>query len=366
MLSAAKRIIVKIGSSLLVDPETGDPQRAWLASLADDIAAMRQAGQSVLIVSSGAIALGRTMLGLPRSMRLDHKQAAAAVGQARLIDAYEQAFARHKLIVAQMLLTLDDTETRRRWLNARATFETTLKLGAIPVVNENDTVATAEIRYGDNDRLAARVAQMISADALVLLSDIDGLYERDPRLDPNAHFIAEVAEITPAIEAMAGGAGALGSGGMRTKIEAAKIAIGAGCAVAITKGAALNPLTALRDGARATWFKARATPRQAYKAWIAGTLTPRGALVIDAGAAAALRNGKSLLASGVTEVRGAFEKGDAVYILGPDSAEIARGLARYDFADAKRIAGMKSSEITAALGYDAGAVLVHADDLVLV
>ncbi len=366
MLSSAKRVVVKIGSSLLVESESGQPARAWLASLADDIAGMRAAGQSVLIVSSGAIALGRTALGLPRTMRLDQKQAAAAVGQARLIDAYEEAFARHKLVVAQMLLTLDDTERRRRWLNARATFETTLKLGAIPVVNENDTVATAEIRYGDNDRLAARVAQMISADALVLLSDIDGLYERDPRHDPNAHFIAEVDEITAAIEAMAGDPGALGSGGMRTKVEAAKIAVGAGCAVAITKGAALHPLAALRDGARATWFKPSATPRQAYKAWIAGTLTPRGALVVDEGAETALRAGKSLLASGVTNVRGEFEKGDAVHILGPSHEEIARGLARYDATDAKRIAGLKSPEIALALGYDAGAVLAHADDLVLV
>jgi glutamate 5-kinase len=264
------------------------------------------------------------------------------------------------------LLTPDDTERRRRWLNGRATLETLLSLGAVPIINENDTVATAEIRYGDNDRLAARVAQMISADTLVLLSDVDGLYEQDPRTDPNAQHIAEVAKITSEIEAMAGGVNlqaAVGSGGMRTKIEAAKIAADAGCATAITKGEQNNPLKRLAEGARATWFLASASPRQAYKAWIAGSLAPQGFLIVDQGAAAALKSGKSLLPAGVTDVRGAFEKGDCVRIITGDGTEIARGLARYDAADASKIKGLKSAQIEAALGYADGAVLVHADDL---
>jgi glutamate 5-kinase len=361
-LDRAKRIVVKIGSALLVGAD-GQPARDWLGALADDVAEARAAGQRVLIVSSGAIALGRGVLGIGRSLRLEEKQAAAAAGQARLMGAYEEAFARHGIPVAQALLTPDDTERRRRWLNARATLETLLELGAAPIINENDTVATAEIRYGDNDRLAARAAQMISADVLVLLSDIDGLYERDPRRDPAAAFVAEVKEITPSIEAMAGDAGVLGSGGMRTKIEAAKIATRAGCAVVITKGGEPNPLKRLKAGARATWFLPSGTPRAAYKAWLAGSLAPQGALVIDEGAAAAVRAGKSLLAAGVTEVRGAFEKGDCVRILTAAGAEIARGLARYDAADAARIKGLKSAAIAEALGYDAGPALVHADDL---
>ncbi len=364
-LAGAKRIVIKIGSALLVDAESGQPARAWLAALADDVAAARNAGQNVVIVSSGAIALGRRVLGLTRTLKLEEKQAAAAAGQTRLMSAYEEAFERHAIPVAQALLTPDDTERRRRWLNARATLETLLDLGAIPIINENDTVATAEIRYGDNDRLAARVAQMISADALVLLSDIDGLYERDPRTDASARFVPEIHDITPAIQAMAGGAGALGSGGMRTKLEAAKIATAAGCAVAIMRGQEHNPLSRLNSGARATWFLAHASPQAAYKAWIAGHLAPQGALLVDAGAVAALRAGKSLLPAGVTEVRGAFEKGDAVRILNADGAEIARGLARYDAADASRVLGLQSSAIAEILGYAAGAALVHADNLVL-
>lgn len=365
MLEAAKRIVVKIGSALLVDSASGAPARGWLATLADDIAAMRQSGQHVLIVSSGAVALGRRALGLDRAVTLAQKQAAAAAGQARLMAAYEEAFAQHGIPVAQALLTADDTERRRRWLNARDTLETLLDLGAVPIVNENDTVATAEIRYGDNDRLAARAAQMISADVLVLLSDIDGLYTADPRRDANAAFVPEVGAITPAIQAMAGPPGVLGSGGMRTKIEAAKIATRAGCAVAVTRGAVAHPLAALRDGGRATWFLRQATSRAAYKAWIGGTLAPRGALTIDAGAATAIRAGKSLLASGVTNISGAFEKGDAVRVLDETSAEIARGLARYDVADANQIRGLRSADIANILGYDGGAVLIHADDLVL-
>jgi glutamate 5-kinase len=364
-LAKAKRIVVKIGSALLVDPATGEPARTWLAALAEDIASARAEGQSVVIVSSGAIAIGRRVLGLTGNLKLEEKQAAAAAGQARLVRAYDEAFAAHGIHVAQALLTPDDTERRRRWLNARATLETLISLGAVPIINENDTVATAEIRYGDNDRLAARAAQMISADALILLSDIDGLYERDPRRDADAAFVPEVRQITASIEAMAGDAGMLGSGGMRTKIEAAKIAMQAGCAVAITKGAELKPLARLKSGARATWFLPSQTPKAAYKAWIAGSLAPQGVLVVDDGAAAALRSGKSLLAAGVVEIRGDFEKGDAVRVLAADGAELARGLARYDAAEASKIKGLRSADIAAALGYAASPALVHADDLVL-
>lgn len=365
-LDQAKRIVVKIGSALLV--REGQPARAWLAALADDVAAARARGQSVTIVSSGAIALGRGVLGLPRTLRLEEKQAAAAAGQARLLAAYEEAFARHAIPVAQALLTPDDTERRRRWLNARATLETLLDLGAVPIINENDTVATAEIRYGDNDRLAARAAQMISADSLILLSDIDGLYERDPRTDAAAPFVSEVREIDARIEAMAGGvntAAGVGTGGMRTKIEAAKIATRAGCAVAITKGAEMNPLARLRDGGRATWFLPHATPQAAYKAWISGHLAPQGSIAIDDGAAVALRAGKSLLPAGVVSISGGFEKGDAVRIVNAAGVEVGRGLARYDAADAQRIKGLRSDAIADTLGYAAGAALVHADDLVL-
>lgn len=364
-LASAKRIVVKIGSALLVDAESGEAAHAWLDSLADDVVALRQGGAQVLIVSSGAIALGRRVLGLPKSAHLAQKQAAAAAGQAKLMAAFETAFARHAIPVAQALLTPDDTERRRRWLNARATLQTLLELGALPIINENDTVATAEIRYGDNDRLAARAAQMISADVLVLLSDIDGLYDRDPRKFSDASFVAEVREITPAIDAMAGDAGALGTGGMRTKIEAAKIATRAGCAVAITRGIDSHPLQQLRGGGRATWFLPPSNPKAAYKAWIAGTLTPTGVLRVDEGAKAALAAGRSLLAAGVTAAEGLFEKGDAVRIVDPAGKEVARGLARYDANDAARIKGLKSEAIGAVLGYDAGPVLVHADDLVM-
>jgi glutamate 5-kinase len=364
-LVTAKLIVIKIGSALLVDPATGQAARSWLDALADDILAARvDHKQSVCIVSSGAIALGRRVLAMsPRVQEMAWKQAAAAAGQAKLMAAYEGALARHNIPVAQALLTPDDTEQRRRWLNARATLETLLGVGAVPIINENDTVATAEIRYGDNDRLAARVAQMISADALILLSDIDGLYERDPRKDPKARFIAEVREITPAIEAMAGEPGALGSGGMRTKLEAAKIATRAGCAVVITKGNEPNPLRRLASGARATWFLPSASPRAAYKAWIAGSLAPQGALVVDDGAASAVRAGRSLLAAGIIEIRGAVGKGDCVRVRSAAGAENARGLARYDAADAARIKGLKSTAIVETLGFDAGPALVHADDL---
>jgi len=367
-LAAAKRIVVKIGSSLLIDAERKAARADWLTALADDVAAARASGKQVVIVSSGAVALGRFALGLKPGIKLEEKQAAAAAGQSRLMHAYETAFAPHGVTVAQALLTPDDTERRRRWLNARATLETLLDLGAVPIINENDTVATAEIRYGDNDRLAARVAQMISADALLLLSDVDGLYDRDPRAHADAQLIAEVRQITYAHEAMAGGANTqagVGSGGMRTKIEAAKIATSAGCAVAITKGIEQKPMSRLYAGAPATWFLPHETPKAAYKAWIAGSLDPQGGLHVDSGAAAALKSGKSLLPAGVTDVRGKFEKGDAVRIFDSEGVEIARGLARYDAEDARKIKGLKSAAIEAALGYAAGAALVHADDLVL-
>jgi len=365
-LTRARRLVVKVGSSLIIDAATGGANAAWLAGLASDVAALRAEGRAVAVVSSGAVALGRRVLGLSGALRLEEKQAAAAAGQARLMRAWEEAFAPHGLAVAQALLTPDATETRRRWLNARATLETLLAHGAIPIVNENDTVATQELRYGDNDRLAARVAQMLSADALILLSDVDGLYDRDPRAHPDARHIPTLSAITPEVEAMAGGANraaGVGSGGMRTKLEAARIAQAAGCATAITLGQGERPLARLKEGARATWIAAKAAPRAAYKTWIAGSLKPAGDLVVDAGAAKALLSGKSLLAAGVTAANGAFEKGDCVRGLGPEGAEIARGLSRYDAADARRIKGLKSDAIEAALGYAGSPVIIHADDL---
>lgn len=363
-LAAARRIVVKVGSSLVVDAATDAADTAWLAGLAADLARLRARGQSVLAVSSGAVALGRRRLGLKRrSLTLPEKQAAAAAGQSLLMRAWEEALAPVGLGAAQVLMTPDDTEVRRRYLNARATLETLLELSVVPVVNENDTVATEEIRYGDNDRLAARVAQMVGADLLVLLSDVDGLYSADPRRDPSARHVARVAALTPEIEAMAGGAHA-GSGGMATKLQAVRIAAAAGCATLITLGRRSAPLAAVEAGARATLFEASASPAAAYKAWIAGSLKPQGALVVDDGAARALRSGKSLLAAGVTAVEGRFEKGDAVTVRGREGAEVALGLVRYDAADAERIRGLKSDAIEATLGFSAGP-LIHADDLAL-
>lgn len=368
-LSSARRIVVKVGSALLIDPKTADADRAWLASLAADAARLKARGQQLLIVSSGAVALGRKRLGLTRrKLDLPQKQAAAAAGQSLLMHAWEEAFAPHDITAAQVLLTRDDTETRRRWLNARATVETLLGLGVTPVVNENDTVVTEEIRYGDNDRLAARVAQMIGADLLVLLSDVDGLYTADPRSDPAARHIPLVREMTPEIDAMAGGANAaagVGTGGMATKLMAARIAAAAGCATLITLGSRPSPLGAVEAGARATLFEPHVSPAAAYKAWIAGSLAPQGVLVVDAGASQALKTGKSLLPAGVRSVEGRFEKGDAVLVRDEAGREIARGLARYDAADADRIKGLKSAGIEAALGFTEGPTLIHADDLAL-
>ncbi len=364
-LAACRRLVVKIGSALLVEHESGEPRRAWLEALAEDVAALRAAGKDVLIVSSGAIALGRRQLGLPQGeLRLEDSQAAAAAGQIRLAHAWQEALALHGVPVAQILLTADDTEVRRRYLNARATINALLARGAVPVVNENDTVATEEIRVGDNDRLAARVAAMIAADCLILLSDIDGLYTADPGADAAAEFIAEVNELGPEVEAMAGASrSGFGRGGMVTKLQAARIALAAGCRMAIAGGKPLHPLRALAGGGRATWFTPQANPATARKRWIAGSLRPAGALTIDAGAARALKAGKSLLPAGVVAVEGGFERGDAVVVRDEAGQELARGLVAYSVADARRICRRKSGEIEGILGHRGREEMIHRDDL---
>jgi glutamate 5-kinase len=363
-LGSARTVVVKVGSALVVDAQTGAADAAWLATLAADLQRLSQRRQKVVIVSSGAVALGRRRLGLKRrDLSLPEKQAAAAAGQSLLMRAWEEALSPRGLVAAQVLLIPGDTEVRRRYLNARATLETLLELRVTPVVNENDTVATDELRYGDNDRLAARVAQMVGADLLVLLSDVDGLYTADPRRDSSARHIGHVAMLTPEIEAMAGGAN-VGAGGMATKLAAVRIAAAAGCSTLITLGRRPAPLQAAEDGAPATLFEAAATPAAAYKAWIAGTLAPQGVLVVDEGAAKALRAGKSLLSAGVTAVDGRFGKGDAVVVRDAAGREIGRGLSRYDAVDAERIVGLRSDAIEPVLGYTAGP-LIHADDLAL-
>ncbi|HEU4653280.1 MAG TPA: glutamate 5-kinase [Steroidobacteraceae bacterium] len=365
-LSEARRIVIKVGSALLVESATGRLNRAWLETLASDISRLRQRGQEVLLVSSGAIALGRRHLGLPAGkLKLDESQAAAAVGQISLAHAWKEVLERYGLGVAQILLTFGDTEERRRYLNARNTLGTLLRLGAIPVINENDTVATAEIRYGDNDRLAARVAQMISADCLLLLSDVDGLYTADPTRDRTAEFIPEVRSITAEIERMAGGVSSdVGSGGMATKIAAARIAVNAGCHMCVSLGRELHPVKRIEDGARCTWFYPTATPATVRKQWIAGSLKPAGELTVDEGAATALRAGKSLLPAGVTAVQGEFQRGDSVVIRDSEGHELARGLAAYSSVDAERLKGRQSAEIESILGYRGRDELVHRDDLV--
>lgn len=366
-LTQARRVVIKVGSALLVEAASGRLNRAWLETLAADIARLRSRGQDVLLVSSGAIALGRRHLGLePGKLKLEESQAAASVGQIRLAHAWKEVLEQHELTVAQILLTFGDTEERRRYLNARGTLATLLKLGAIPVINENDTVATSEIRYGDNDRLAARVAQMMSADCLVLLSDVDGLYTADPTRDASAEFIPEVRRITPQIERMAGGAAsAVGSGGMATKIAAAKIAVTAGCHMCVAAGREMHPLKRIEGGARCSWFYPSETPATVRKQWIAGTLKPAGELRVDDGAAAALRRGKSLLPAGVTNVAGRFERGDALIVRDSAGLEIARGLSAYSNADAERLRGRKSVEIEALLGFRGRDEIIHRDDLVL-
>jgi glutamate 5-kinase len=366
-LLQARRIVVKVGSALLVDQDTGRLNRSWLETLIEDLLRLRKRGQQVVLVSSGAIALGRRQLGLAKGiLRLEESQAAAAVGQIRLAHAYKELLEAHDVIVAQVLLTLEDSERRRRYLNARATLESLLAIGALPVINENDTVATTEIRYGDNDRLAARVAQMAGADCLVLLSDVEGLFTADPNKDSNAQFIQQVRQITPQIEAMAGAsASAVGSGGMTTKILAARIAVAAGCHMCIASGHPRHPVSRLEEGARCTWFVPHATPVTARKQWIAGTLKPAGAITIDHGALKALREGKSLLPAGVTAARGRFERGDTVSVLGPDGAEFARGIVAYSDVDSARIMGRKSAEIESILGFRGRDEIIHRDDLVI-
>lgn len=365
-LADAKRIVVKVGSALLVDQANGRLNRAWLEALAEDVARLRRRGQEVILVSSGAIALGRRHLELGAGkLRLEESQAAAAVGQIRLAHAWKEVLEAHKLTVAQILLTLEDTERRRRYLNARSTLATLLKLGAVPVINENDTVATAEIRYGDNDRLAARVAQTISADCLVLLSDVDGLYTADPGKDAGAQFIGRVLQITPQIEAMAGGAASdVGTGGMATKLAAARIAFNAGCAMCIASGRVQHPLRQIEEGARSTWFLPSTSPVGVRKQWIASTLRPAGALTVDGGAVTALGGGKSLLPAGVIKAVGRFERGDTVSVLAPDGREIARGICAYSDSDAARIMGRQSTEIESILGFRGRDEMIHRDDLV--
>jgi glutamate 5-kinase len=367
-IATARRVVIKIGSALLVDRASGRLAAPWFEDLVADIARLRKRGQEVLVVSSGAIALGRRHLGLRSgALRLEESQAAAAAGQIRLAHAWQEALGRHEIPVAQVLLTLGDTEQRRRYLNARGTLETLLALGAVPVINENDTVATEEIRYGDNDRLAARVAQMISADCLLLLSDTTGLHTADPARDPTARLVPEVHAVTPEIEAMAGEAATdVGSGGMITKVVAGRIALAAGCHMVIASGRVRHPVRAVEDGAPCTWFIASVSPARVRKQWIAGSLQPRGEIVVDDGAAAALARGKSLLPAGVLRVSGDFERGDAVLIRDLRGMALAHGLSAYGSADAARIIGLRSGEIEAVLGYRGREELVHRNDLAMV
>jgi glutamate 5-kinase len=364
-LASFRRIVVKVGSSLLVDSAAGNLKRYWLASLATDIAALHKE-RDIIVVSSGAIALGRAVLKLPSgALKLEEAQAAAAVGQIALARAWSESLGAHRLTAGQVLVTLGDTEERRRYLNARSTIAKLLEWRSVPVINENDTVATSEIRFGDNDRLAARVATMMSADLLVLLSDIDGLYDRPPA-ENGATFVPVVARITPEIEAMAGASGSeLSRGGMLTKIEAAKIATSAGTHMVIASGHGEHPLRAVADGAACSWFLTPANPVTARKKWIAGSLEPRGALMIDAGAVRALRSGKSLLPAGVVKVEGAFGRGDAVVVRGPDGAEVGRGLIAYDAEDADKIKGRSSTDVLLILGFTGRTEMIHRDDLVL-
>ena len=366
LIGAAKRVVIKIGSALLVDAATGLLRADWLAGLADDIAMLKADGKEVLIVSSGSIALGRRVLGFRSgALSLERAQAAAAVGQIRLARTYQEVLTPHGVETAQILLTLEDTENRRRYLNSRATIGTLLELGVVPIVNENDTVATDEIRYGDNDRLAAQVASMVAAEVLVLLSDVEGLYTADPRQNSDARFLSNVDAITPEIEAMAGDVGTAGArGGMKTKVMAAKVAMHAGCAMVITKGEVSRPVQALLDGATGTLFSAAAEPGVARKRWISG-MKIKGRIVLDSGAASALGRGKSLLPAGVTKIDGGFDRGEAVEIVGQDGVVIATALAGYDAVEARLIMGCQSNEIEARLGHSGRAVMVHRDDMAM-
>ncbi len=365
-LTAANRLVVKIGSALLVDRNTGLLRSDWLVSLAQDVAWLKKSGADVILVSSGSIALGRGVLELPLStLPLEQSQAAAAVGQIRLARAYEEALAPHDITTAQVLVTLEDSEDRRRYLNSRATLETLLGFGVVPIVNENDTVATDEIRYGDNDRLAAQIAVTVGADQLILLSDVDGFYSGNPYEDPLAERFDVIEKITPEIEEMAGDAGSgLSKGGMKTKLLAAKMATAAGCDMAITEGSTLNPLKKLDNGGNSTWFTATLDPQAARKRWISA-MKPRGEVTVDAGAANALANGKSLLPAGVVGVSGSFGRGDPVSIVGPQARRLGQGLSRYTAQEADAIKGRRSSEIEQTLGYPGRAALIHRDDLAL-
>ena len=366
-LAEFRRIVVKVGSSLLIDAEAGRVKQGWLASLVEDVARFHGERRDLLVVSSGAIALGRAVLKLPRGpLKLEDSQAAAAVGQIELARTWAAALAVHGLSAGQILVTLGDTEERRRYLNARSTIAKLLEWRAVPVINENDTVATNEIRYGDNDRLAARVATMVSADLLVLLSDVDGLYDAPPGTNANATLVPVVERITPQIEAMAGTANSeLSRGGMQTKIEAGKIATTGGTHMVIASGRIDHPLRAIAGGARATWFLTPVNPVTSRKKWIAGSLEPKGTLTIDAGAVAALRRGNSLLPVGVIRVDGQFARGDAVIVRGPDGAEIGRGLVAYDAGDAEKVRGRPSSDVMLLLGIEGRAEMIHRDDLAL-
>jgi glutamate 5-kinase len=364
-LADFRRVVVKVGSSLLVDRRAGRLRETWLASLTADLAEFHHGKRDILVVSSGAIALGRAVLKLPSGpLKLEDSQAAAAVGQSALARTWSEALSRHGIVAGQVLVTLGDTEERRRYLNARSTVDTLLQWRALPVINENDTVATNEIRYGDNDRLAARVATMVSADLLVLLSDIDGLYDAPPDSNAAAQHIPCVPRITSEIEAMAGSAGSeLSRGGMQTKIEAGRIATNAGTHMVIASGIVEHPLRAIAEGARCTWFLTAANPVTARKKWIGGALEPKGTLLIDAGAVAALRRGKSLLPAGVVGIDGSFARGDAVVIRGPGGDEVGRGLVAYDIEDARKIRGRSSTDISSILGFSGRAEMVHRDDL---
>ncbi len=366
-LDRFRRIVVKVGSSLVVDAAAGSPKHAWLQALGDDLAALHARGAEILVVSSGAIALGRSVLGLPPgALKLEDSQAAAAVGQVALSRTWAEVLGARTITAGQVLLTLGDTEERRRYLNARATLARLLALRAMPIINENDTVATSEIRYGDNDRLAARVATMISADLLVLLSDIDGLYTAPPAGNPEARFVPLVSRIDAAIEAMAGGAASeLSRGGMRTKIEAARIATAGGAHMVIADGRVGHPLRRIAEGARCTWFTTGQNPAAARKVWIAGALEPRGTVTVDAGAARALASGASLLPAGVTAVSGAFSRGDCVRIADGTGREIGRGLVAHDAGHAARMLGRNSREIEGVLGTSGRAELIHRDDMVM-
>ncbi len=365
-LTSAKRLVVKIGSALLVDRATGQLRSDWLHALALDVAWLKGLGADVILVSSGSIALGRGVLGLPATeLALEQSQAAAAVGQIRLARAYEEALAPHGITTAQVLVTLEDSTNRRRYLNSRATLEQLISLGVVPIVNENDTIATDEIRYGDNDRLAAQVAVTVGADQLILLSDVDGFYSANPSQDTNARRYEMIKQITPEIEAMAGDAGSgLSKGGMKTKLMAAKVAMAAGCAMAICDGFTDRPLTALSNGANATWFAPQDDPQAARKRWI-GAMKPKGNVIIDAGAVRALAGGKSLLPAGVTDVTGDFGRGDPITILGPDGAPLGSGLSRYTANEATTIKGLRSDCIEKILGYKPRSTLIHRDDMVL-